>query len=212
MAVWQCGSLEVWKLGGLEEPQRLRPGPPPLAAMRPNAARLLPCRPKGPNLPRLRTQRTTKGHKGRRRRGTADFADLLQIKGVLAHADCQNNWKSQRTQRTQRRRWGRAVRARKAHVQPGGLLGRGGLRTPRFGFGSPPPRTTLSPVAPAGRPSKSLCLAELAAVLYVRCVLPRRPSGTSQTCRGCRENFSLPGVGQFPTPSNQPINQKPLCP
>ena len=47
----------------MEEPQRLKPGPPPLAAMRPNAARLSPCRPKGPNLPRLRTRRTTKVHK-----------------------------------------------------------------------------------------------------------------------------------------------------
>ena len=190
----------------------MRPEPPPLAAMMPDAARLLPCRPKGPNLPRLRTQRTTKGHKGRRRRGTADFADLLQIKGVLAHADCQNNWKSQRTQRTQRRRWGRAVRAQ---GQNGRAWGReGGWSSGVAGSGNerPPPRTTLSPVAPAGRPAKSLCKAALAAVLYVRCVLPRRPSGTSQTCRGCRENFSLPGVGQRPTPSNQPINQKPLCP
>ena len=55
------GSLEVWRL---EEPQRLRPGLSPPATVRPNAARLLPCRPKGPNLPRLRTRRSTKGHKG----------------------------------------------------------------------------------------------------------------------------------------------------
>ena len=34
---------------------------------RSHAARLLPCRPKGPNLPRLRTRRATKGHKGRQR-------------------------------------------------------------------------------------------------------------------------------------------------
>ena len=40
------GSLEVWRLG-LEEPQRLKPGPPPLAALRPNAARH-PQRHKGP--------------------------------------------------------------------------------------------------------------------------------------------------------------------
>ncbi len=29
---------------------------------------------------------------------------------------------------------------------------------------------------------------------------PHSPIGTSQTCRGCRENFSLPGRGQRPTP------------
>ena len=42
----------------------MRPGLSPPATVRPNAARLLPCRPKGPNLPRLRTRRSTKGHKG----------------------------------------------------------------------------------------------------------------------------------------------------
>ena len=38
---------------------------------------------------------------------------------------------------------GRAVRARKAHVRPGGLRGHGGLRTPCFGGGValPPQRT-----------------------------------------------------------------------
>ena len=46
--------------GSLEEPQRLKPGLPPLAAMRPDV------------------EKTVKG--------TADFADWLQIKGVLAHA------------------------------------------------------------------------------------------------------------------------------
>ena len=49
--------------GSLEEHRRLKPEPPPLAAMKPDAARLLPCRPKGPNLPRLSPQRTTKTHK-----------------------------------------------------------------------------------------------------------------------------------------------------
>ena len=47
--------------GSLEEPQRLKPGLPPLAAMRPDV------------------EKTVKG--------TVDFADWLQIKGVLAHAD-----------------------------------------------------------------------------------------------------------------------------
>ena len=35
------------------------------AAMRPNAARLLPCRPKGPNLPRLRYTKSTSQGAGR---------------------------------------------------------------------------------------------------------------------------------------------------
>ena len=47
---------------------------------------------------------------------------------------------------------------------------------------------------------------------------PSRPNtlcyGTSQTCRGCRENFSLPGRGAAPhiPPINQLISQFPLCP
>ena len=50
--------------------------------------------------------------------------------------DCQFVFKSQRTQRTRRKATlGRAVRARKVHVRPGGLKGHGGLRTPCFGFG-----------------------------------------------------------------------------
>ena len=36
--------------------------------MRPHAARLSPCRPKGPNLPRLRTQRPRRDTKGGKRR------------------------------------------------------------------------------------------------------------------------------------------------
>ena len=57
---------------------------------RSHAARLLPCRPKGPNLPRLRTRRATKGHKGRQRpaRGPvrawrASHATLWFFGGVL---------------------------------------------------------------------------------------------------------------------------------
>ena len=50
--------------------------------------------------------------------------------------------KAKGTKGTARRR-GRAVRARKAHVRPGGLRGHGGLRTPCFGGGValPPQRT-----------------------------------------------------------------------
>ena len=54
-----------------------------------------------------RTRRTTKVHKELTGIGTADFADLLQIKGVLAHADCQNDWLSQRTRRSTKRHKGR---------------------------------------------------------------------------------------------------------
>ena len=39
------------------------------------------------------------------------------------------------TKDTKQAAQGRAVRARKAHVRPGGLEGHGGLRTPRFGEG-----------------------------------------------------------------------------
>ena len=92
-----------------------------------------------------------KGHEGPQRdtkdcqSGTADFTDFEQIKGVLAHADCQcvlDHRDSQRnpqrltekafgfyhkehegprrgTKGTARRK-GRAVRARKAHVRPEG--------------------------------------------------------------------------------------------
>ena len=55
------GSLEVWRFGGLEEPQRLNPGQPPLAAIRPYTERV-------PDW------------------GTADSADFEQIKDVLSHA------------------------------------------------------------------------------------------------------------------------------
>ena len=48
--------------------------------------------------------------------------------------------------------------------------------------------------APAGRLTKPLA--------------PHSPIGTSQTCRGCRENFSLPGRGA--APHTPPINQS-LC-
>ena len=65
----------------------MKPGLPPLAAMRPNAVRLLPCRPKGPNLPRLRTRRTTKGHEGE----TADFADWSRLGAGYRRQDAQ--WK-----------------------------------------------------------------------------------------------------------------------
>ena len=53
----------------------------------------------------------------RRQRGT-------ETGGVLAHADCQCVFKSQRTRRTQRGgAGGRAVRAHKAHVRPEGPVG-----------------------------------------------------------------------------------------
>ena len=37
------------------------------------------------------------------------------------------------------------------------------------------------------------------------------PSGTSQTCRGCRENFSLPGRGAAPHSFRSLINPTLLC-
>ena len=54
--------------------------------------------------------------------------------------------------------------------------------------------------APAGRLTKPLA--------------PHSPIGTSQTCRGCRENFSLPGCGAAPhiQLSYLLICQSPLCP
>ena len=45
-------TMEVWKVGSLEEPRRLKPEPPPLAAMKPDVARLSQS-----------PQRTTKTHK-----------------------------------------------------------------------------------------------------------------------------------------------------
>ena len=70
--------------GGLEEPQRLKPGPPPLAAMRPNAARLS-----------QRTQRTTKVHEeydagepqiSEEHRVAQRIQRVTETGGVLAHA------------------------------------------------------------------------------------------------------------------------------
>ena len=64
------------------------------------------------------------------------------------------------TKGTARRR-GRAVRARKAHVRPGGLREHGGLRTPRFGGGValPPQRTeNREQNAPEGRWARPLCM------------------------------------------------------
>ena len=63
---------------------------------------------------------------------------------------------------------GRAVRARKAHVRPGGPVGAWRASHATLWFWGVLRR---SPVL---------------YVLYVLYVLPRRPSGTSQTCRGCR--------------------------
>ena len=80
----QSGSLEAWRFGGLEEPQRLRSGLSPAATMKPDAARLL-------RSPR----RTTKGHKDCQRGGTADYGEHrgtqrrqrgTEAGGVLAHA------------------------------------------------------------------------------------------------------------------------------
>ena len=57
---------------------------------------------------------------------------------------------------------------------------------------------------------ETLCFPSgVSSVLYVLYVLPRRLSGTSQTCRGCRENFSLPGRGAAP---HIPISQSPNQP
>ena len=82
-AAWRLGSLEVWRLGGATE-VKARPAAlggdetERCAAITKNTKdhKETPCRREAPNLPRLRV----------RRRGTADFTDLLQIKGVLAHA------------------------------------------------------------------------------------------------------------------------------
>ena len=87
----------------------MKPGPPPLAAMRPNAARLLPCRPKGPNLPRLR--RTENRTRDKRATGEALCKD--QASKPL---NFQTSTKGARPAR--------------------GPVGRGGLRTPRFGEGA----------------------------------------------------------------------------
>ena len=79
-----------------------------------------------------RTQRTTKKHKARR---SLEHRGTQRVTQRNTGMDCQFVFKSQRTQRTRRKATlGRAVRARKAHVRPGGLKGHGGLRTPCFGF------------------------------------------------------------------------------
>ena len=87
--------------------------------------------------------------------GTADYADWSRLGAGYRRLDAQwklrslEAWKFGQAERcaaitvqaqrakpstakstTQRR----AVRARKAHVRPGGPVGHGGLRTPRFGF------------------------------------------------------------------------------
>ena len=114
-----------------------------------------------------RTRRTTKIHKARRRgtadfgehRGSRRRQRVTESGEVLPHAGRRRGsleaWRlgsldrphaarlSQRTRRTTKDHKGdgttrrRAVRARKAHVRPGGLRGHGGLRTPCVGLGKP---------------------------------------------------------------------------
>ncbi len=147
-----------------------------------------------------RTRRTTKIHKARRRgtadfgehRGSRRRQRITESGEVLPHAGRRRGsleaWRlgsldrphaarlSQRTRRTTKDHKGdgttrrRAVRARKAHVRPGGLREHGGLRTPRFGgrdgFATPEDRersvqarsakpSTATEGAPAGRRRKS---------------------------------------------------------
>ena len=114
-----------------------------------------------------RTRRTTKIHKARRRgtadfgehRGSRRRQRITESGEVLPHAGRRRGsleaWRlgsldrphaarlSQRTRRTTKDHKGdgttrrRAVRARKAHVRPGGLREHGGLRTPCVGLGKP---------------------------------------------------------------------------
>ena len=127
----QSGSLEAWRFGGLEEPQRLRPGLSPAATMKPDAARLS-------RSPR----RTTKEHKDCQRGGTADsdeHREHREDRGAQRRAACYRRQdcqcileitkdtkdtvqaRSDKPSTAKRRRRGRAVRARKAHVRPEGL-------------------------------------------------------------------------------------------
>ena len=76
----QSGSLEAWRFGGLEEPQRLNPGLSPAATMKPDAARLS-------RSPR----RTTNGHKDCQRGGTADsdeHREHREDRGAQRRAAC----------------------------------------------------------------------------------------------------------------------------
>ena len=73
---WRLGSLEVWRLGCLEEPQRLRPGLSPPATVRPKVA---------------------EGKAQLAWGETADFTDLEQIKGRLPPAGLPV-WKTAKTQ------------------------------------------------------------------------------------------------------------------
>ena len=59
----------------------MKPGLPPLAAMRPNAARLSRS-----------AQRTTKAHEGLPEWGTADYADWSRLGAGCRRQDCQNNY------------------------------------------------------------------------------------------------------------------------
>ena len=80
MEVWKLiRSLEAWRFGGLEEPQRLRPGLSPPATVWPNAARLS-----------QRSRRTTKIHKGLPEWETADYANWSRLGAGYRRQDCQN--------------------------------------------------------------------------------------------------------------------------
>ena len=80
MEVWKLiRSLEAWRFGGLEEPQRLRPGLSPPATVWPNATRLS-----------QRSRRTTKIHKGLPEWETADYANWSRLGAGYRRQDCQN--------------------------------------------------------------------------------------------------------------------------
>ena len=155
----------------------MKPGPPPLAAMRPNAARLLPCRPKGPNLPRLRTQRTTKVHEeydAGEPQISEEHRVAQRIQRVTASARrTARMFLSQRTRRTQRarRRGGPCVCAR--HTSgPGACRGVAGFARHALVLGVH--RRSRRPICPIG----PICPT---ASCY----------GTSQTCRECRGSWKF---------------------
>ena len=171
-----------------------------------------------------RTRRTTKVHEG----GTADCTDLLQIKGVLAHADCQCGLDHRGAQRLAqrntemhcqfilnhkgheghkaRRRGGPCVRVKRTSG-PGACRAWRASHATLWGRAltrTRPGAGDAGDSGDAGAPLRGV------KETVVQSGDSRRPSspigptascyGTSQTCRGAGRISPCRGVGQRPTP------------